>query len=560
MEPAASNATSDAGNQHVWLYAACAALGTVLLCGGPLFICQPLWADATHYDVLAQEVLRGRTLYLDVTDTNFPGAVWIHALVRGTAGWSSEVLRVFDLLVVAGIAGVLTHVATRGRERTAALRIFVIAAVLLYYFACTPMVHCQRDVWMLLPAALAVWLRFRRISKTEGASPAVFGGALLEGVLWGAAVWIKPYVIVPALGCWLAGLIFGIRNGSLGRWNGLIDALGLVAGGLIAGAGGCAWLMAVGSWPHFWDMMLNWSGEYRSRGDAWSLRIATNLSWYFYFAPWSLLHLITLPLAGIWCFQGLAASQDGATRKPAAAKVLLAALYLCWFVQGSLIQLSHEYVLSVSMLIALPMLLCWDRVAMPATAMRIGLAVFAAAALVAHPFAKQEALATWPLCFSRGSSPLVKHQLSTGANRHVMGEAHWQDLAKVEEYLRSRDVSDGELACWDDSSHVLYTKLKVSPSNRFIHTAVWLSFFQSRQDEIIEEIQQGNPRFVITDVQMAGYSAFVARDEYQRDEPVFPKGMPEIDTFPWNEPIVFRAGRYLVHEVSDNSAGEPTDP
>jgi len=166
------------------------------------------------------------------------------------------------------------------------------------------------------------------------------------------------------------------------------------------------------------------------------------------------------------------------------------------------------------------------------------------------------ALATWPLCFTRGSSPLVKDRLSTDAERNVMGEAHWQDLAKVADYLRSRDVADGQLACWDDSSHALYTQLKISPSSRFVHAANWLVFFPSRREDIIREIRESDPRFVVTDVQMLGYSSFIAREEFQRDEPVFPKGTPKdlVNSFPWNEPIVFRAGRYLVHEVRPKDA------
>ena len=30
--------------------------------------------------------------------------------------------------------------------------------------------------------------------------------------------------------------------------------------------------------------------------------------------------------------------------------------------------------------------------------------------------------------------------------------------------------------------------------------------------------------------------------------PAFPKPMAEV--FPWNEPVVFRAGRYTVHQVT----------
>jgi len=549
--------SSDTSKHHqAWLLAACIVTAVVLVTFVPLFICQPLWADATHYDVLAQELLRGRTLYLDVTDTNFPGAVWIHALVRGVAGWRSEVLRAFDLLVVLGIAWMLTRLATVGRPHAKTLCLFGVAAMLLYYFACTPMVHCQRDVWMLLPAAAAVWLRQRQIAHAGSPFSVLLGRAVGEGVLWGIAVWIKPYVIVPALGCWLAGLVYGIRQGSLPWQRSGLDLLGLIAGGLLAGGAGSGWLIATGSWPHFWDVILNWSGEYRSSGNPVKLRLATNFGWYVHYFPWSLLNLLAVPLALLWSVRAFSGGPDDKATGRGAAGLLIAILYLCWFIQASLIQLSHEYVLAVPILIAIPLLLCADRIAFPSSAMRAAIALFFAVALMMHPLLKPRALATWPLCFTRGSSPLVKDRLSTDAERNVMGEAHWQDLAKVADYLRSRDVADGQLACWDDSSHALYTQLKISPSSRFVHAANWLVFFPSRREDIIREIRESDPRFVVTDVQMLGYSSFIAREEFQRDEPVFPKGTPKdlVNSFPWNEPIVFRAGRYLVHEVRPKDA------
>ncbi len=381
-----------------------------------------------------------------------------------------------------------------------------------------------------------------------------FAAAAGEGLLWGAAVWIKPYVIIPAIACWLAGLIFGIRHGSLNRLTGTLDALGLIVGGAIAGGAGCGWLITSGSWPHFWDMMLHWSGEYRSSGNALRLRIITNIAWYVFYCPWSLLTFIALPLAVGLGRKSFQEAGDEPARPRLAGGLLLGVLYFAWLLQASLIQLSHEYVLAVTPLMAIPLLCCWDRIAVPSLLLRWAMVGFFAWALAVHPLAKPRALATWPLCFMQGSSPLVKDRLSTDAARHVMGEAHWQDLDKVAEFLRSRGVGDGDVTVWDDSSQWLYTDLKISPSNRFIHTAVWLTFFPSRRGEIIQEIQASGARYVVTDVQMAGYSARVAREDYQRDEPTLPTGMPsQLDTFPWNQPVVFRAGRYLVHEIQPPS-------
>ncbi|MCA9270038.1 MAG: hypothetical protein KDA41_16265, partial [Planctomycetales bacterium] len=362
------------------------------------------------------------------------------------------------------------------------------------------------------------------------------------------------YVIIPAAACWLGGMIIALRRGVFRASTATCDAAGLLIGGLIAGGAGCWWLSATGSWAPFWEIVLHWSGEYRTSVGGWGLRLATNLSYYVYYAPWSLLALVAVPLAVRNCIDALAPPAKVSPDSGAAGRLLLSLLYLAWLVQASLIQLSHEYVLAVPLMIGLALLVAWDRVARPSPGMQGALALFVLVALAVHPLARPRALAAWPLCASAGSTPEVKDRLSTGAKRSVMGEAHWQDLAKVADFLRSQNIHDGELACWDDSSQALYTQLHISPSSRFVHVANWLVFFPSRRQEIMHDVLAGRPRFVVTDVQMAGYSAFLARDDHQRDEAVWPDGMPpRPDQFPWNQPIVFRAGRYLVFAVGDES-------
>src|SRR5205807_10230107 len=73
----------------------------------PLFLCLPLWADATHYDLCARNLLSGGTLYRDIFDMNLPGMVWLHALVRSLLGWRSEALRAVDLSIVTAVAALL---------------------------------------------------------------------------------------------------------------------------------------------------------------------------------------------------------------------------------------------------------------------------------------------------------------------------------------------------------------------------------------------------------------------------------------------------------------------
>src|SRR4029078_4012408 len=57
-------------------------LALLLAAGVPLFLCMPLWADVTFYDLCARNILAGGAHYRDVFDTNPPGMPRIHSLVR----------------------------------------------------------------------------------------------------------------------------------------------------------------------------------------------------------------------------------------------------------------------------------------------------------------------------------------------------------------------------------------------------------------------------------------------------------------------------------------------
>ncbi|MCA9270036.1 MAG: hypothetical protein KDA41_16255, partial [Planctomycetales bacterium] len=256
--------TADANQQTpaVWRVAAAAALVVTLVLLGPLFVCEPPWSDATHWDVIAQELLKGKLLYRDVMETNLPGAALVHVPLRALFGYRSEVLHAFDLLVIGALAYLLPRIALGPAAHAA--RAFAAAAMLLFYFALAPVCHCQRDFWMMLPMTLALWLRSNQLRADDRSWPRLVGLALLEGLCWGLAVWIKPFSIIPAAAEWLVGLLWTLRTRSASYARAAGDTAGLIAGGLAAGAIGFAWLYASGTAPYFWDVMLHWSGEYRA--------------------------------------------------------------------------------------------------------------------------------------------------------------------------------------------------------------------------------------------------------------------------------------------------------
>ena len=187
-------------------------LVVVLAVFTPLFVCMPLWVDATHYDICARNLLEGGVHYRDTLDPNFPGVVWIHVAVRQLSGWSSEALRAFDLAIFSGIVWLVGCLLTLAGAAPA-VRVWSAITFYLFYFLLPETCHCQRDVWMLFFAMLALQLRHRTLT---GPVPRLLRLQLLrsiaEGLLWGAAIWIKPFVFVPAICCWLGGRLATARR------------------------------------------------------------------------------------------------------------------------------------------------------------------------------------------------------------------------------------------------------------------------------------------------------------------------------------------------------------
>ena len=173
--------------------------------GVPLFLRMPPWCDVTLYDVAARNLLEGGVHYRDVFDTNLPGFVWALTAIRAVLGWSVEALRVIDLAIVSGIVWQLDRLAARAGASRAA-RAWSVAGMAVFYLFTSEFNHCQRDVWMLLPALGAVSVRGRRLdpaSTIPNARTNLLESCFVEGILWALAVWVKPHALVPAVVVWL---------------------------------------------------------------------------------------------------------------------------------------------------------------------------------------------------------------------------------------------------------------------------------------------------------------------------------------------------------------------
>jgi hypothetical protein len=520
----------------------------LLLAGLPLFLRTPLWCDLTLYDLAARNLLEGGVHYRDVFDTNLPGFVWALAAVRGLGGFDPVVLRVVDLLVMAGIVLLLDRVAKRGGA-TPAARWWMIAGVAALYPFAVEMAHCQRDTWMALPILAAVLLRVRR---TADPSPRPFAAAALEGALWAAAVWVKPHAVVMAVGVWVV-----TARRVAGGWRGFAaDVLGNLAGGLAVGAAGVLALVATGTWPHFWEVVTVWGPEY---ADLARFQFAEGFNrdeQLGYFPPWSLWFLPTLPLAALSVLDAVPWRRPAAGVGPVGrvlpgwvwdrqagpdarfARAALAALWLAWAYQAYFVQRAFMYVHLAETLLMLGLwaahrwavpfaVLLWVAVTTAAwvvadhhPALHEALTEAArhddpyhgepdrARYLVRHPLADWERTRHWPDCWRVGLSDRERYALWDRVKRYQDHEASpgWEELAEVADYLRSRGVRDGELIAWHDSPHVLYLTMGLKPGLRYMHINTMLIISERGQGQVMAEVAgaAGAARFAVTDLGWAG--------------------------------------------------------
>jgi hypothetical protein len=514
-------------------------LGTAL----PIFVCMPLWGDVTLYDLAARNLLQGGVAYRDVFDTNLPGIVWLHVAIRSSLGWRSEAIRLVDFAIVSGCIGLLIRDLPGIRSRGA--RVWAAAVLYAYYFSTPEWCHCQRDSWMLLPCLLALGLRRKQLARLpDPATSAWWVGtwAAVEGFTWAAAFWIKPFVIVPALACWLVGasLIGGPRMRSA------LDAAGVVAGGLAAGGLGVAWLYASGAWPYFWDVMLHWNTEYNHDPLTLWRRLEIFSTWL---TPWSLTHWLALPLAVTAVAKAFWSKHlqrpDHTVRALARRQALLGAFYLGWVVQVIALQKWFYYIQAPAVLLALGLVVQWGwtqrRSVMPGLVV-LGLLVWAGGRYYLLEWEKRS---QWLRCLYEGADGYVWDDLSAMSTRP--NATSWKELETVSHFLQRQGVGDGELTCFHNSTLPLYLVLNLRPSTRFLHFQIVLTEFPRHREEVRRELAASPQRYVVSDLWAIGVHEPESLTYRPALPPVFPRHLVRL--YPWHYPVVFRTRRYLVHRV-----------
>lgn len=526
-------------------WSALAALLSVLIVCLPIFVCMAPWVDATFYDICARVILRGGVLYRDTFDTNLPGMAWLHLVIRAMFGWRSEVIRAADFTVVAGIAFLLVH---WDRTQPRYARIWTAAALLAYYLSTSEWCQNQCDVWMLLPCLLALYLQRRQLLASHWAI-GTFLLSGLEGLLWGAAVWIKPMALVPALACWLFSILWRYRAAVVWQTI-LLEGTGLLMGGLLVGVAGSLWLWQTGAWGPFWDIMLNWNPEYQDFFMRWPQRWKHLKQWFFTSLPWCLVHGVALPLAAITLASVFRRREVPIDKRPSQA--LLAVLYFSWIGQVLLFQGWYPYHWTPAVLLGLALAATWVRV--PAEpqwrfALSFHLLLFAGLALFTHPVLRPQRLAAWPACVTQGSTNELRDRLALAPEQGVMGgTSDWVALEHIAAFLRKQDLREDEPICLHESTMPLYLELNKTPALRFLFFAQATGVYRAHRQQMLVEMSASGTRYVVSDLRMAGIRRHYPSDENEAvPPPRFPKSLAAL--FPWSEPIVFRSGRYAVHRV-----------
>ncbi len=496
--------------------------------------------------------------------------VWLHALVRPIVGWSSEAIRAVDLSVV-GSSILLLALWLKRLGISLPARTWFVAGCFFFYMFETEFIHCQRDGWMLLPTVIATHGRGRQIARASACPKwRLFLFGFLEGVFWASAVWIKPHCLVPALLVWLSS---ARHLAGLGRRVFFADFFGLLAGGLLIGGAGSAWLIVTGTWPYMWDVLLNWNAEYyKWTPDEMNHRLSMVI---MYFAPWSLIHLAALPMAFLALYRAriwIWGATNGVSSQQL-DRALLSALYLGWLFEAVILQKSFDYSQAPVHFIAFalvtsyrwpvaPIFISWcllggtiNQYVLP----ELGDSWLSHFKKV-KPFTYQQIVPQhvlvyrrwahlWSRCLHEGSSPDIKDRLSFYQGIHCVPS--WVELDEVRKFLETLDLQDGDLVCWDDATHPLYLDLKIKPAIRFMHVNTSLDF-RSKRPVIRQELIDSGHKYVVNDSAVAEFIYQTDLSESPEDRPLdLPVHFPECcrEIYPWNQPAIFKCGRFWVHRV-----------
>jgi hypothetical protein len=165
-----------------------------------------------------------------------------------------------------------------------------------------------------------------------------------------------------------------------------------------------------------------------------------------------------------------------------------------------------------------------------------------------HALFDSERLSLWSRCLRERSTPELKDRLTFYQWIHCA--PNWTDLDAMAAHLRSLGVKDRELICWCDTTHPLYVDLGIRPGLRFMHLITTLDL-KGRREDVRQEVIASGHRYVVSDLALIRFFYEFGWDSPPDRPHDLPADFPEPvrDVYPWNQPTVFRAGRFFLHEV-----------
>jgi len=482
----------------------------------PAFLRMGLDSDVCMYDLCARGVERGQVHYRDQLETNFPGVVWIHAAVRKTAGWSSEALRIFDLLLVGTAAWLLA----RWTPQTAppGSKIFVVAMLAAFYFSTTEWCHCQRDFWMLAPALAALQLRMRRTERMElGVDDPV--AAVVEGVVWAAACWIKPHIAIPATACWFASS-WQLRSADVSWRRIAVDSGAFLFGGMSVGIAGVWWLVQSGAWPSFIEVMFDWNREYSAYDSTLGRRWDFFTGFCSRFSPWTVASIPAI----------LAAGYVTATGRPQRLLTPVA-FFLGWGAQVFLLQHPFDYVRATFVFIALGLTLAWAFSSPHRVVGRWTVLISLALLLASQIGLWKHRLTLVGDCLAGPGTAKIRDSVT------CLWRVDWISLEATTRFLRSQAPRDGEVTCFSLPVAPIYNDLGLLPSTRYVFLHDHLEIFVKHREQIKEAIAASSQRWLVCDLKRFGGAKL---------REMLDGGAPSV----WKERVAFRSGQYVVFQMN----------
>ncbi|MCA9023182.1 MAG: hypothetical protein KDA74_23700, partial [Planctomycetaceae bacterium] len=174
-----------------------------------------------------------------------------------------------------------------------------------------------------------------------------------------------------------------------------------------------------------------------------------------------------------------------------------------------------------------------------------GMAFFLILVVLSFPALKPQRALLWKTCLVNSSNARLKSELA------MLVQVDWEDLEAVNQYLKSQNLKDEELHCYNSTLVYLYPELSVKPATRFVFFDSVLIFCPNHREEIYAAINESPQKFIVTDLIDSGFGREAALAKSMNPEQLTPPDYPVSlkGAYPWSQPVVFRSGRYLVHRV-----------